>query len=130
MAGPLSARFSSPPAAAGYSHAVTLPPGQLVWTSGQVGIDVDGVMPPDLEGQTRLAFENLTSALGSAGAGWADVVKLTWFVTAVDDLPTIRAVRDEYVNTSAPPTSSLIQVAGLFLPGLLVEVEAVAWLPA
>jgi enamine deaminase RidA (YjgF/YER057c/UK114 family) len=37
-----------------------------------------------------------------------------------------RAVRDEYVNTSAPPTSSLVQVAGLFRPDLLIEVEAVA----
>ena len=38
----------------------------------------------------------------------------------------VRRARDEFVDTSAPPTSSLVQVAGLFMPGLLIEVEAVA----
>ena len=40
--------------------------------------------------------------------------------------PTIRAVRDEFVDTDRPPASSLVQVAGLFRPDLLIEVEAVA----
>jgi enamine deaminase RidA (YjgF/YER057c/UK114 family) len=45
------------------------------------------------------------------------------------ELPTIRAVRDEFVDTRRPPTSSLVQVAGLVSPDFLLEVEAVAWLP-
>jgi len=44
-------------------------------------------------------------------------------------LPTIRAVRDEFIDTARPPTSSLVQVAGLFHPDVLIEVEAVAWKP-
>ena len=40
-----------------------------------------------------------------------------------------RSVRDEFIDTDRPPTSSLVQVAGLFRPDLLIEVEAVAWLP-
>ena len=86
-------------------------------------------MPEGWEAQTRLVFENLGRALGAQGAGWSDVVKLTYYVTAVDDLVTVRSVRDEFVDTTTPPTSSLVQVAGLFRPDLLVEVEAVAWLP-
>ena len=78
-------------------------------------------MPPGWEAQTRLVFEHLGRVLAAAG-----VVKLTFFVVGVDELATVRAVRDEFVDTSAPPTSSLVRVAGLVRPDLLVEVEAVA----
>ena len=70
------------------------------------------------------------AALATAGASWADVVKLTYFVTSVDELPAVRAVRDEFVDVARPPASSLVQVAGLFRPDLLIEVEAVAAVPA
>ena len=84
--------------------------------------------PGDWEGQTRLALENVGRALAAAGATWADVVKLTFFVVDVSELATIRAVRDEFVNTASPPASSLVQVVGLFHPDLLIEIEAVAHL--
>jgi enamine deaminase RidA (YjgF/YER057c/UK114 family) len=47
----------------------------------------------------------------------------------VSELDSIRAVRDEFVDTANPPASSLVQVAGLFHPDVLIEVEAVAWRP-
>jgi enamine deaminase RidA (YjgF/YER057c/UK114 family) len=120
--------LSSPP---GYSHVVSLPAGRLVWTSGQVAMDGEGkvVGVGDWDAQARLVFQNLTRALEGAGARWSDVVKLTFFVVDVAQLATIRAVREEFVDTSRPPTSSLVQVAGLVDPELLLEVEAVAWLP-
>jgi enamine deaminase RidA (YjgF/YER057c/UK114 family) len=62
-------------------------------------------------------------------ARWPDVVKLTIYVTGVAELQAIRAVRDEFVDTARPPTSSLVQVAGLVRPDLLIEVEAVPWTP-
>ncbi len=77
--------FASPddlPAPAGYSHVVSISAGRLVWTSGQVGIAVDGSVAEGWEAQTRLAFENVGRALAAAGAGWRDVVKLTFFVVA------------------------------------------------
>jgi enamine deaminase RidA (YjgF/YER057c/UK114 family) len=117
------------PATAGYSHVVSLPAaGRLVWTAGQVPIAADGTVAPagDWQVQTRLTFQNLGYALAAGGAGWADVVKLTFFVVDLDGLPVIRAVRDEFVDMQRPPTSSLVQVAGLILPDLLLEVEAVA----
>jgi enamine deaminase RidA (YjgF/YER057c/UK114 family) len=113
---------------AGYSHVVSIPSGRLVWTAGQVGVDADGAVASGWEGQTRLALANVGRALGAAGASWADVVKLTFFVVDVSALETIRALRDEVVDTSRPPTSSLVQVAGLARSELLIEVEAVAWL--
>jgi enamine deaminase RidA (YjgF/YER057c/UK114 family) len=125
--------FASPedlPPPNGYSHVVSLPPGRLVWTSGQVPIGPDGTLAEGWEEQTRTAFANVGRALGAAGADWPDVVKLTIFVVDVSELATIRAVRDEFVNTDSPPTSSLVQVAGLFRPDVLVEVEAVAHLSA
>lgn len=127
-----SIEFSAPDALsapAGYSHVVSLPAaGRLVWTSGQVPIAADGTVPPadDWQAQTRLTFENLGHALTAGGAGWADVVKLTFFVVDLDGLAVIRAVRDEFVDVQRPPTSSLVKVAGLIRPELLLEVEAVA----
>jgi enamine deaminase RidA (YjgF/YER057c/UK114 family) len=125
--------FSSPeelPPPAGYSHVVSIPSGRLVWTSGQVAMDADRGVPEGWEAQTRLAFANVGRALRAAGVNWLDVVKLTIFVVDVAELATVRAVRDEFVDAARPPTSSLVQVAGLVQPAWLIEVEAVAWLPA
>ncbi|MEU6137997.1 RidA family protein [Nocardioides sp. NPDC047086] len=115
------------PAPAGYSHAViTDPCARLVVTSGQVGITADGVVADGWEAQTRQTFVNLGVALAAAGAAWTDVVKLTYFVVATDELPLIRSVRDEFVDLAHPPASSLVQVAGLFRPDVLIEIEATA----
>jgi enamine deaminase RidA (YjgF/YER057c/UK114 family) len=126
--------FLSPdtlPEPAGYSHVVSARPGRVVWISGQVAMNADGTPAPpgDWDAQTRLCFENVGRALDAAGAGWPDVVKLTFFVVDVSALQTIRAVRDEFVAADRPPASSLVQVAGLFRPDLLIEVEAVACPP-
>jgi enamine deaminase RidA (YjgF/YER057c/UK114 family) len=113
----------------GYSHTASIGPGsRLVWTSGQVPIAADGTPAPtgDWEAQTRQAMLNVGSALAAAGAAWGDVFKLTFFVVDTVALPTVRAVRDEFINAERPPTSSLVQVAGLFRPDLLIEIEAVA----
>jgi enamine deaminase RidA (YjgF/YER057c/UK114 family) len=122
--------FCSPdtlPAPFGYSHVVRLPAGaRLVYTSGQVGMGPDGSVPDSWEQQTRLAFENVGHALRAARAGWSEVFKLTYFVTDIEHLPQIRAIRDEFVDTQNPPTSSLVKVAGLFRPDLLIEIEAIA----
>jgi enamine deaminase RidA (YjgF/YER057c/UK114 family) len=117
------------PPTAGYSHVATIPAGStLVHTSGQVPMAPDGTLAPsgDWEAQTRLVFENLTTALAGGGATWADVFKLTVYVVGLDGLADFRRVRDEFVDTENPPTSSLVQVAGLVRPEFLIEVEAVA----
>jgi len=117
------------PAPTGYSHVAVVKPGQrLVWTAGQVALGVDGAVigPGDWEAQTRAVMRNVAAALDAAGAGWGDVFKLTIYVVDTDELATVRAVRDEFISLDRPPTSSLVKVAGLFRPDLLVEIEAVA----
>ena len=83
----------------------------------------------DPEAQARQIFENLRRCLAAAGATFTDVVKLTYFVTDIASLNAVRRVRDTFVDTSRPPASSAVQVAGLILPELLMEIEALAVIP-
>jgi len=120
---------STLPPTNGYSHVASVPPGsRLVWTSGQVPLKADGTVaaPGDWEAQTRLVMRNVGAALAEAGAGWNDVFKLTIFVVDTSALDVVRSVRDEFVNVDRPPTSSLVQVAGLVRPDILIEIEAIA----
>ncbi|GIH21303.1 RidA family protein [Rugosimonospora africana] len=117
------------PQPTGYSHVARISPGsRLVWTSGQVAIAADGTLPlaTDWEAQTRQAMRNVGLALAAGGATWDDVFKLTFYVVDTSELDAVRAVRDEFVNLTVPPASSLVRVAGLFRPELLIEIEAVA----
>ncbi|MEV7908357.1 RidA family protein [Streptomyces anulatus] len=131
-----STEFGTPPTLPptnGYSHVASIPPGsRIVWTSGQVPITAEGAVAAagDWEAQTRQVMRNVGAALEAGGATWDDVFKLTIFVVDTSELATVRAVRDEFVNLERPPTSSLVQVAGLFRPDLLIEIEAVAAVPA
>ena len=79
----------------------------------------------DLKAQTQQVFENIKAALAAGGATFSNVTKLTVFMTDVSDLPAFRTVRDQYF-TGALPASSLVKVAGLARPDLLIEVEAIA----
>ena len=117
----------------GYTHVVVAKPGQLIILSGQLANNPQGqlVGKGDLKAQTIQVFENIKTALSSAGATFNDVVKITYFVRDFKpaDLPAIRTVRDSYVNTSAPPASTLVGVASLFQDDYLIEIEATAVLP-
>lgn len=114
----------------GYSHAVAFT-GTTVAVSGQVPLDDSGrlVGENDAEAQVRQVFANLATALEAAGSGLAHVVKLTVYLTDLDDLPAFRRVRDELQDPDHPPASSLVQVAGLVSPDFRVEVDALAVVP-
>ncbi|HEX6024882.1 MAG TPA: RidA family protein [Solirubrobacter sp.] len=119
-------KFATPddlPATHGYSHVVTVPAGTQVWVAGQVGNGADGVAPEGIEAQARLAFENVGRALAAAGASWNDVFKMNVYVTDIAFVPTVRAVRDEFVNHDARPVSTLVAVTALVRPELLIEIE-------
>jgi reactive intermediate/imine deaminase len=117
---------SSPP---GYSHAMQA--GGLIFVSGQVAFDAHGsvVGVGDMGEQARQAFRNLGAVLEAAGASFADVVKLTYFVRDIEAIGAVRVARDEFVNTANPPASTLVEVSRLFAPELLIEIEAVALAP-
>jgi reactive intermediate/imine deaminase len=114
----------------GYSHAVSFT-GPMVMVSGQVPLDEAGrlVGAGDTLAQARQVFRNIRAALVAAGASFADVVKLTVFLTDIADLAAFREARDEVFDASAPPASSLVQVVALVNPEFRIEIEAVAALP-
>ncbi|MCP9985777.1 RidA family protein [Streptomyces sudanensis] len=105
--------------------------GRFVAVSGQCALDAEGriVGDGDPAAQARQVFANLGRCLAAAGATFDDVVKLTYYVTDVAHLPALRAARDEVVDTARPPAGSAVQVAALFRPGLLMEVDAFAVVP-
>lgn len=114
----------------GYSHVVW-GSGRFVAVSGQIALDEHGelVGPGNAAEQARQVFANLGRCLAAADATFDDVVKLTYFVTDVAHLPAIRIARDEVIDTTRPPASSAVQVAALFRPDLLLEIEAYAVVP-
>lgn len=125
--------YIAPPGVApapGYTHVV-VGTGRLVSVSGQVAFDETGrlVGPGDPEAQARQVFENLRRCLAAAGATFDHVVKLTYFVTDIASMNAIRRVRDELIDPAKLPSSSAVRVAGLILPELLMEIEALAVIP-
>jgi enamine deaminase RidA (YjgF/YER057c/UK114 family) len=124
-------RFHSPaslPEPKGYSHIAEASGSRIVHISGQLPLEPDRTLvgPDDFAAQVRQAFANLGRALEAAGARWSDVVKLGIFVTRIDELAALRAIRDELFAGTDPPASTLVQVVALAQPGALVEIEAVA----
>jgi enamine deaminase RidA (YjgF/YER057c/UK114 family) len=114
----------------GYSHVVS-GPGRWVAIAGQVSLDANGefVGVGDPAAQARQVFANLEKCLAAAGATFADVVKLNFYVTDIAILPHVRVARDAYVDTTKPPASTAVQVVALFSPDALIEVEAYAVVP-
>ncbi|MFJ6094984.1 RidA family protein [Williamsia muralis] len=115
----------------GYSHTASVPSGaELVFVAGQYGSGLDGmVISPDFAGQVKQAFTNLGVALAAHGLDLGNVVQLRTYVVDPDfeKLGVIgQAVQGSGV---APPTQTVIGVAGLAMPDILFEVEAVAARP-
>ncbi|HEY3989534.1 MAG TPA: Rid family hydrolase [Acidobacteriaceae bacterium] len=110
----------------GIAAAVMVPAGEtLVFLSGHVSRNPAG---RSLSEQFEDCFEGLRETLERAGSNMESLVKVTIFVSGLrpEHLPEIRTVRNRYVPADALPASSLIGVAQLFAPDVLVEVEAVA----
>jgi reactive intermediate/imine deaminase len=128
-------RFLNPsalPAPRGYTHVVEVPAGsRLLYLSGQVPLDSTGALVggADFRAQAHQVFRNLRAGLAAAGAGFADVIKLNFYLVDVKQLQALREVRDEYLNTTAPPASTLVEVRRLFREEVLLEIEAVAVVP-
>jgi enamine deaminase RidA (YjgF/YER057c/UK114 family) len=126
-----SSTFSNPPGLStprGYSHLVDVPAGRTLYIAGQVAFDVEGkvVGKGDIRAQTEQVFRNLKTALESAGSSFSDVVKLNWYVRDVSQLAIYREVREKYFGAGPFPASTLVEVKGLVIDDLLIEVEAVA----
>jgi enamine deaminase RidA (YjgF/YER057c/UK114 family) len=116
---------------AGYSHVAEVGGGKMVYIAGQVALDGQGqlVAKDDFVQQVDQVFKNLDAALKSAGATFADVVKLNYFCADRVDralFSQMREIRDRHVDTKAPPVSTFVFVSSLVSPEWLIEIEAVA----
>lgn len=110
-----------------YTDAVRA--GELLFVSGCVPVDSEGrlVGGDDVVAQARQVFANVAAILTAAGASFADVVKVTLYLTDIDDRPLINPVRQELFGDTRP-ASTLVEVSRLAIPGAKLEVEAVALL--
>lgn len=108
-----------------YTHAVRF--GDLLFVSGCVGADKDGnvVGDDDAAEQARQALTNIEKILAAAGATFADVCKVTVYLTNIGDREKINPVRQEFFG-DARPASTLIEISRLALAGAKVEIEAIA----
>ncbi len=103
--------------------------GDMVYTSGQLGIDMEtGKLAEGVEAQARASMRNVGEILKAAGASYGDVVKTTIFVKDLADFKTVNTVYAEFFD-GVYPARSCVQVAALPMGGL-VEIEAVAMVEA
>jgi enamine deaminase RidA (YjgF/YER057c/UK114 family) len=113
--------------ARGYSQAVITQGGRIIWLAGQVaGIDAAGnSLAGDFDAQTREVFALLGKTLAETGAGLADMVTMTVFITDPRYGDRFTELRREIFGDNFP-ASALITVAGLAQPEFLVEVQGMA----
>lgn len=116
-----------------YHHVAVATGTRQVHVAGQVSRDREGrPLAPDLRGQVADSLRSAATGLAAGGAGFADVVRLTFYVTGwrperVEDLLAgVADVAEELGLPQPMPPASLIGVEALFEPDVLVEVEATA----
>lgn len=96
----------------------------MVFISGQGGTDPNGKMPADFAAQCENTFSHLTRCLALGGAGWRDVVKINYYLTDINNLTQLRAIRAKYLNMDAPPAATAVQTG--LSGGMLIEIECTA----
>jgi reactive intermediate/imine deaminase len=111
-----------------YTDAVRF--GDVLYVSGCGPLDADlNLVGDDVAAQTRQVLTNMQRILEAAGATFADVLKVTVYLTNVDDREAINPVRQEFFG-AARPASTLVEVSALAIPGMMVEIEAIVGLPS
>ncbi len=115
----------APPVGA-FSHAIEVPPGaRTLFLSGQLGIDPEGNLGKDIQAQSRLVWENISSLLKAANMDFGNLVKVTAYLTDLDDLAEYGAARSAALGDHRP-ASTLLFVSHLASPDWKVEVEVIA----
>ena len=127
--------FINPPSVpqlAGFSSAVRV--GLTVYLSGQVPLDSAGhlVAEGDLGGQARQVFQNIATIVRAARGVPGDVVKITLYLASVSpkDLAVIREAAGPMISGGHAPALTVVTVAGLPMPGMLLAADGVAVLRA
>ena len=108
-----------------YSHTVGVAPGaRWVAVAGQVGMNAKGVLAKGIRRQAEQAFRNVLGCLRENGMRKQDLVKLTVFLTDSRFIAEYRAARARVLGDAVRPAATLLIVAGLASPDMLIEIEA------
>jgi len=121
-------RFPEPKAP--FSYGILTSPGRILFLAGQTPVNEKGeiVGVGDFEMQAKQVFENMKAVVEAAGGSFADIVKVTIYITDVKYRSELDRVRKAYYGSTAP-TSTLLVVSGLAQKEYLLEVESIAVLP-
>jgi enamine deaminase RidA (YjgF/YER057c/UK114 family) len=103
-------------------------PGRLIFIAGQTAVGRDGnvVGIGDATAQAKQVYENIGAILSDAGFTFADIVKMTTFITDISFREKVNEVRCRYLKKDFP-VNTLVVVKGLAREEYLVEIEAIAW---
>jgi enamine deaminase RidA (YjgF/YER057c/UK114 family) len=131
---PLSIRRINPPELGmppGYSQVVDVSAGRIIFIAGQTALDRDGnvIGKNDFAAQAAQVFSNLAVALEAAGCTAANLVKMTVFLTDMDNLALYREARNRFFASVTPPAApavTLVEVSRLYGPDFMIEIEAIA----
>ena len=101
--------------------------GELVYTSGQAALDLDGnlVGIDDFDAQAEQTFANLQAVLRAAGSDLDKVIKVTIYLADMTHFPKIVALRQRFFSPPYP-ADTIVEVNSLALPELMIEIEAIA----
>ena len=114
------------PPAANYAHAVlSEAPARLLHTAGVVPVAADGSVPADLAEQAAVVWANIGAILAETGMGVSDIVSITTYVVAGEELGPVMAARDRALAGHVA-ASTLVTVPALARPEWRVEVAVVA----
>lgn len=112
-----------------YSHGycVEIGDAKMIFTTGQIALDKNGnvVAPDDIERQAEFVFQSLQNMLKETEASLDDVVKVTIYLTNINDFPKISPIRNKYFQNSEP-VSTLVEVNKLVKDGCKIEIEIIA----
>ena len=116
------------PNTAEYPFSSAVRAGDFIFVSGNAGVvDKDGRKIKEIKAQTKQTLENMKQVLEAAGSSLSDVVKVTVFITNIDDFAQMNEIYKGYFTKDRPARSTV--VCGLVNPDMLIEVECVAYKP-
>ena len=114
-----------------FSHGVSVANARLIFVSGMLGRDATGrIAGPDIRTQTHQALRNIQAVLETDGASLADVIKVTVYIRDMSQFAAIHEVRAQYFKADRLPASTMVEISRFTEPDALIEIEAVAAVPA
>ncbi len=121
----------APPMKPHYSNSIRTNAGPLLFVAGQVALDAEGrlVGEGDIRAQATQVLENIREIVEANGGTMADIAQVTVYVRDIDAFSSISDIRESYFPQDGP-ASAIVEVAALAWPEFLIEIAAIAALPA